>query len=163
VVQAVGFEGEVASSTAVRAYLRDGDLAAAERLLGRRPSLAGKVVSGDQRGRKIGFPTANIAHEGTLVPAHGVYAAWVDVLDDHGAKKTTHAAMANIGRRPTFDGEAVSIEAFLIDFEGDLYGRRLRAHLVRRLRSEQKFSGIDALTAQLHRDCAAARAALESS
>ena len=161
VVQAVHAESEVASSTAVRAHLREGDVAGARRLLGRDPALTGSVVAGDQRGRTIGFPTANIAVESTLLPAFGVYAGRVEILDASGAALEVHPAVANIGRRPTFDGAEVSAEAFLLDFSGDLYGRRLRLALVARLRSEQKFSGLEALQAQLHRDVEAARAALE--
>ena len=160
VVQAVAVEDEVASSTAVRAYLRDGDVVSARRLLGRDPALTGRVVPGDQRGRTIGFPTANIDLESSLVPAFGVYAGRVERLDETGAPIETHDAVANIGRRPTFDGSTVSAEAFLLDFAADLYGQRLRLNLVARLRPEQKFSGIDALRAQLQKDVDAARVAL---
>ena len=160
VVEAVAADDEVVSSTAVRAYLRDGDVASARRLLGRAPVLTGKVIPGEQRGRTIGFPTANLALEATLVPATGVYACWAEILGPTGAPESRHDAVVNIGRRPTFDGEGLSAETFLLDFAGDLYGCRLRVSLVARLRSEQKFSGVDALRAQLHRDVDAARQAL---
>lgn len=160
VVEAVAIEREVVSSTAIRAYLRDGDVSAARRLLGRDPTMTGRVVPGDQRGRALGFPTANVASDATLVPAHGVYACRVEILNDDGATESVHDAVANIGRRPTFGGEAVAVEAFLLDFAGDLYGRRLRVALVAHLRAERKFDGIDALRDQLARDVEAARASL---
>ena len=160
VVQAVDADGEIASSTSVRAYLIEGDIPAARRLLGRDPALTGTVVPGDQRGRTIGFPTANLELDGTLVPAHGVYACRVELLDEVGDATSAHDAVCNIGRRPTFDGRAVSAEAFLLDFEGDLYGRRLRLVLIDRLRSERKFSGIEALKTQLALDVEAARTSL---
>ena len=160
VLEAVTVEGEVASSTAVRAFMHEGDVASATRLLGRPPALTGRVVTGDQRGRTIGFPTANIDLEGTLVPAFGVYACTVDILDDDGRAASQHGGVVNIGRRPTFGGGEVSAETFLLDFDGDLYGRRLRVALIARLRNEQKFSGIDALKQQLQLDVEAARTAL---
>ena len=163
VVEAVSVNDEVVSSTAVRAYLQAGDIEGATRLTGRPPVLTGKVVAGDQRGRTIGFPTANIALEGSLVPAFGVYAGRVEILHPDGTVDSTHDAVANVGRRPTFGGGEVAAETFLLDFDGDLYGRRLRMALVARLRAEQKFSGIDALRTQLDRDVADARAALQPS
>ncbi len=162
VIRAIDVEGEVASSTAVRAYLHEGDIPAARRLLGRDPALTGRVVAGDSRGRGLGFPTANLELEGSLVPAFGVYACRVEILGPDRTSTEQHDGVANIGRRPTFDGQRVSAEAFLLDYRGDLYGRRLRVTLVARLREEKKFSGPDALKTQIARDVEAARKALST-
>ncbi len=160
VVEAVAAEGEVASSTAIRTYIEDGNLNDARRLLGRDPVLTGTVVPGDQRGRTLGFPTANLDLDATLVPAYGVYSSRVAILEPDGEPEAVYDGVTNIGHRPTFDGRTVSAETFLLDYQGDLYGRRLRVSLVERLRNEQKFSGIDALRAQLGRDVEAARDSL---
>ena len=156
VVDAVRIGGEVVSSTRVRGCLREGDVAGARRLLGRAPFVTGRVVKGDQRGRTIGFPTANVAPEAELIPKAGVYATWV-TLDGEAAPRPS---VTNIGRRPTFDGQTVTVESFLLDFDGDLYGRRLEVALVARLRDERRFDGVEALKAQLAQDVEAARAAL---
>jgi len=156
----VDFEdlGSAVSSTAVRRALTVGEVALAARLLGRAHEVRGVVATGDRRGRTIGFPTANIMVEpGFAVPADGVYAGWY-VLPD-GAR---WPAAINIGRRPTFyeHAEHSLIEAHLLDFDGDLYGRPARVRFVRRLRGEQRFDGIDALRAQLDLDINAARTLL---
>ncbi|MEM8558494.1 MAG: riboflavin kinase, partial [Bacteroidota bacterium] len=164
-------EGVTVSSTKIRAaLLDDGDAARAADLLGRPYSFAGTVVRGDQRGRTIGYPTANIHPEEArkLIPKPGVYAVRVDhegPAHGKGAQGTLarYDAMMNIGARPTFvtDG-AVRIEAHLFGFTGDLYGERLRVHVVARLRDERRFDGIDALVAQLDNDRASAQALLGS-
>lgn len=148
-------EGVPVRSTVIRALLREGDAAAAARLLGRPHRLPGTVVSGDQRGRQIGFPTANLATPpGLLVPGSGVYAAWAR-LDG-----VEHQAVVNIGNRPTFGGSESVVEAHLLDFSAALYGRLMEVDFVARLRSEQKFSGIDELVAAISDDVAAARRVL---
>lgn len=148
-------EGVPVRSTVIRALLREGDAAAAARLLGRPHRLPGTIVSGDQRGRRIGFPTANLATPpGLLVPGSGVYAARAR-LDG-----IEHQAVVNIGNRPTFGGSESVVEAHLLDFSGDLYGRVVEVDFVARLRSEQKFSGIDELVAAIGEDVAAARRVL---
>ncbi len=119
----------------------------------------GVVMSGDQRGRQIGFPTANVDPGDYLMPLLGVYAVWVGIVD--GEKPTGGAAVVNVGRRPTFDGESVTVEVNLFDFEGDLYGRTLRVAFADFIRPEMKFDGIDAIRAQIAADCDAARSALE--
>lgn len=144
----------VASSTAIREYLLEGNVRAARALLGRDFALTGEVVRGDQRGRTIGFPTANLAPDGEILPANGVYATRV-VVDG-----TSHDAVTNVGVRPTFDGTRPTIESFLLDWSGDLYGRPIEVAFVQRLRDERRFDGIDALKAQLAKDVEAARAAL---
>lgn len=145
-------EGVPVRSTVIRALLREGHAAAAARLLGRPHRLPGTVVPGDQRGRQIGYPTANLAAPaGLLVPGSGVYATRVRLGDKE------HQAVVNIGNRPTFGGSESVVEAHLLDFAGDLYGRRLELDFIARLRSEQKFSGIEELVAAIGDDVAAAR------
>ena len=155
------------SSTRVRHAVGAGDLVDVETVLGRPHALSGTVVRGDQRGRTIGFPTANLGNVEELVPPHGVYAVLVDRLDRPNAPRALAPGVANIGLRPTVGG-GLSIEAHLLDFhpasdaERDLYGARLRFHLVAFLRGEQKFQSLDALRAQIGADAAAARAILAS-
>lgn len=149
---------EPVSSTAIRRALAGGDVESATRLLGRPHELRGAVVPGDQRGRTIGFPTANVLVDSAYcLPADGVYAAMV-TLDDG----TRHAAAVNLGRRPTFHERAEHslLEAHLLDFSGDLYGRSLRVEFRAFLRGERKFSGVEELRSQLQRDVEQARALL---
>lgn len=138
------------SSSAVRAALYEGDVRRAAQMLGREYSLTGTVVRGRQIGRKIGFPTANIAVEGGVaIPRQGVYAARAV------AEGIAVAAMVNIGRNPTVsaDGDApLSIEAHLIGFEGGLYGERLEIEFVERIRDERRFGSVEELAAQLRKD-----------
>ena len=140
------------SSTGVREALQSGNPQAAARILGRPFEIEGRVIQGHQRGRTIGFPTANLALSTYLRPARGVYAVRVRV----GEGKEL-AGVANIGKRPTFAGEADLLEVFLFDFTGDLYGRRLGVQLVEFLRPEKKFDGIDQLKAQIAADSDQAR------
>jgi riboflavin kinase/FMN adenylyltransferase len=149
--------GDPVSASRVRELLRAGDVEGAVALLGRPFGLRGVVVEGDKRGRTIGFPTANlsIAPEHVL-PADGVYACRV-YLDGEGLP-----AVTNIGVRPTFDGLRRTVEAHLLDWSGDLYGRSIRVEFLHRLRGEQKFAGIDALVAQIRRDADQARALLQA-
>ena len=143
-------QGTTVSSSRIRALLTDrGDVAGAARLLGRPYSLAGTVVRGDQRGRTIGFPTANIRldDDRKLVPRLGVYAVEASL------EGRRVGGMMNIGRRPTFEADgATSIEVHLFNFEGDLYGQVLRASLLDRLRDERRFEGVEALAEQLRED-----------
>lgn len=150
--------GAVVSSTAIRAAVAEGDLEAAARMLGRVHELWGTVVHGDARGRTLGFPTANVAvPEPLLLPADGIYAAWY--VRPNGER---HAAAVNIGRRPTFydDQPASLVEAFLLDFDGDLYGEAARVAFVRRLRPELRFDSVDALVERMHADVAETRTVL---
>jgi riboflavin kinase/FMN adenylyltransferase len=150
--------GGVISSSMIRDLLRRGDLDAANHLLGRPFEVAGVVEHGDARGRTIGFPTANVAVPGAVIlPSNGVYAGWYVDQDEE-----QHACAINIGRRPTFYDETglLLVEAHLIDFDGDLYGQDARVRVVRRLRDEVRFDGIDALASQLRIDVAQARAVL---
>jgi riboflavin kinase/FMN adenylyltransferase len=144
VVPLVEVEGETVSSTNIRGLVAAGDVERAARFLGAPFMLEGAVVSGDRRGRELGFPTANIVPPDQLAhPGHGVYAAWA-----HG-----HMAAVNVGVRPTFDtGRGLLVEAYLIDFDQDLYGETLRIAFARRLRGERRFETADALVEQMERD-----------
>jgi riboflavin kinase/FMN adenylyltransferase len=148
----------VVSSTAIRKAVSAGDVDTAAAMLGRPHELWGTVVTGDRRGRTLGFPTANVAVTTDLIlPGDGIYAGWY--LRPDGAR---HATAINVGRRPTFydDAPASLVEAFLLDFVGDLYGEAARVQFIRRLRPELKFDSVDALVAQMQADVAEARTVL---
>lgn len=138
-------DDEPVSSTRIRNALLEGRVEAAARLLGRPYDVAGVVVMGDRRGRLLGYPTANLGGLRALPPAKGVYACWASFGG------TIHMAAVNIGDRPTF-GRGRSIEAYLLDFQGDLYGRELSLEFVARLRSDERFESVDALVEQIGRD-----------
>ena len=143
-------EGEVISSTSIRAALGEGDVEKAHRLLGRLFEVRAVVTPGDRRGRTIGFPTANLPTTPDLqVPSDGVYAAWYQRPDG-----TQYPAAVNVGKRPTFYdfAERSLIEAHLIGFRGDLYGEQAKVRFVRRLRGERRFEDVDQLVAQLEKD-----------
>ena len=144
----VEVDQEIVSSTLIRHLIQLGDVERANRLLGDPFQLRGTVIEGDRRGRTLGYPTANLVPDEALVyPGHGVYAAYAD---------GTPAAVS-VGVRPTFGtGRGVLVEAFLIDFEGDLYGTELRLDFVRRLRGERAFPTVDALVEQMGKDVAEA-------
>jgi riboflavin kinase/FMN adenylyltransferase len=148
--------GETVSSSRIRETLARGDARGAATLLGRPHCVEGRVVHGDGRGRTIGVPTANVQPENETLPGLGVYAAWCWP----GAAPAGVPAVVNVGRRPTFGGGAVSVEAHLLEFHDDLYGRKLGVSFVSRLRGEQAFSGPEALVAQIRDDVRAARDAL---
>jgi riboflavin kinase/FMN adenylyltransferase len=133
-------------------------------MLGRPYALRGRVVEGDRRGRTIGFPTANLESENEALPAPGVYAGWVRLLDDgRPALGSRLPAVTNVGSRPTFESDGrVLAEAHLIDFEGDLYGRRLEISFLHHLRPERRFSGIEELRTQIDADVREARRRLEA-
>ncbi|MGI8430478.1 MAG: bifunctional riboflavin kinase/FAD synthetase [Solirubrobacteraceae bacterium] len=149
VVPLVEVDGEVVSSSHIRALVLAGEVDRATRLLGARFRIRGEVVSGERRGRELGFPTANVIPDDALVyPGHGVYAARTE-----GA-----CAAVSIGVRPTFGtGRGVLIEAYLLDRDVDLYGRRLTIEFLQRLRGERRFESAEALVAQMHRDVSRAR------
>jgi riboflavin kinase/FMN adenylyltransferase len=143
------------SSSRIRELLRDGDVRGAAALLGRPPEVEGVVVAGDQRGGTLGFPTANLVPPaGILVPAHGIYAG---VADPGSGRR--HRTALSIGVNPHYGGVERRIEAFLLDFEGDLYGERVRLELWERLRDERAFASEAELVEQIARDVEAARAA----
>jgi riboflavin kinase / FMN adenylyltransferase len=149
VVSLVEVDGETVSSTRIRALVAAGDVEGAMRCLGAPFLFEGTVVEGDQRGRSLGFPTANIVpSDEYVVPGHGVYAAFADGLP----------AAVNVGVRPTFEtGRGLLVETFIIDHEADLYGKTLRIAFIARLRGEKRFAGVEDLIAQMHRDVEEAR------
>ena len=143
------------SSTAIREALSDGRPRDAAAMLGHWHRIEGPVLSGEQRGRELGFPTANMSIDGLHPPRFGVYAVRVDVLD--GPHRGSYDGAASIGVRPMFGGTQANIETYLFDFTGDLYGAELSVALIEFLRSEQSFDSVDALVVQMHDDCARAR------
>jgi riboflavin kinase / FMN adenylyltransferase len=144
VVPLVEVDGETVSSTRIRALVAAGDMEGAQHCLGAPFMVEGEVVKGDQRGRELGYPTANFVPDDRLaIPGHGVYAAFADGVP----------AAVNVGVRPTFEsGRGVLIETYLIDRDEDLYGRTLRVAFVERLRGEKRFSSVGDLVAQMRRD-----------
>lgn len=157
----VGVDGRPAgnservSSTAIRHHLRSGDLARANAWLGRPHEVRGVVSPGDQRGRTLGFPTANVAVPGDiLMPADGIYAGWYERPDG-----SVHATAMSLGRRPTFyqQSHASLLECFLIDWSGDLYGEVARVRFTHRLRGERRFNSVEALVEQMRLDVENAR------
>jgi riboflavin kinase/FMN adenylyltransferase len=144
IVPLVEVEGEIISSSHIRALVLAGEVDRANRLLGAPFQLRGEVVTGDRRGRELGFPTANIVPDEALVcPGHGVYVAHAD----------GSCAAVSVGVRPTFGtGRGVLVEAYLLDREVDLYGRMLRIDFLERLRGERRFESVEALVEQMHRD-----------
>ena len=146
------------SSTTIRNLLKDGAPEKAARLLGRYWEIEGRVEHGDQRGRTLGFPTANVHSHGYLQPKKGVYAVRAGV--DRGAETVWHDGVANFGSRPTFDKKDVLLEVHLLDFSEDLYSKHLRVALIDYVRPEQKFDGLESLKAQIAKDRDAARSLL---
>jgi riboflavin kinase/FMN adenylyltransferase len=157
VIDLVGANGDKISSTAIRQALEAGDVDSAREWLGRSYALSGSVRQGAQRGRSIGFPTANIAlWDAQVIPANGVYASWVHFQGQR------YMAATNVGVRPTFDGEGITVEPHIMDFDREIYGEELTVTFETRLRDEQRFNGIDALVAQITADVAASRAYLSA-
>lgn len=153
VLPAVALAGVRVSSSAVRAALAAGDLAGAEQLLGRPYSISGRVVQGRKLGRELGFATANVQLKHNRPPLTGIYAVRV-----HGVGAASRPAVASLGVRPTItaSGRAV-LEVHLFDFSADLYGAHMRVEFLHKIRDEEKYSDLDALKAQIERDCEAAR------
>jgi riboflavin kinase / FMN adenylyltransferase len=144
--------GDVVSSRRIRQAMEDGDMATVNGCLGRLYCLRGRVIKGDQRGRMIGFPTANLAlWDELLLPAYGVYATYAWVGDRR------LPAATNVGVRPTVNGSGVTVEAHLLDFDEDIYGEEVRLEFVARIRPEMKFPGLDALKAQIRADVESVR------
>ena len=158
IVPPVMREGEIYSSTRIREALRAGMAREAAELLGHRWEIEGVVEKGDQRGRTIGFPTANVALGEHLRPRFGVYAVRCGVEED--GATVWRDAVANLGRRPTFGKIAENFEVHVFDYAGDLYGRTMRVEFVDFIRPEMKFAGLDALKAQIAADSQAARTIL---
>lgn len=148
-------DGERVSSTLIRTHLAAGQLAKVRRLLGRPYHLHGRVAHGDEIGRTLNFPTANVLLKRRQVPVSGVFAVRV-----HGVADTPLWGMANVGRRPTLNGTRQQLEVHIFDFAGDLYGHHIDVELCAAIRSEQKFASLDALRQQLALDKEAAKALL---
>ena len=154
-VDPIAIGGAVVSSTRIRTALRAGDLATAQALLGRPYSIRGTVVQGEQRGRTLGFPTINVAPpQEKLLPQNGIYATWVTVDGQR------HRGATSLGVRPTFGGGPRKLEAFLLDFSGDIYGREATVAFVERLRDERKYDSAEALSRQIALDVEGTRLAL---
>ncbi|HKE18087.1 MAG TPA: bifunctional riboflavin kinase/FAD synthetase [Kofleriaceae bacterium] len=164
VVEAFTVDGLVASSTRVRSFVTEGNMAGARLLLGRDFEVCGRVVRGAGRGRGLGIPTANIAPDTPLLPASGIYAVWLELLPEgpdgpaRGAVGPRLPGAASLGTNPTFHiGGELTLEVHVLDFDGDLYDRRVRVAFVERLRDERRFPGADELLDQIRRDVADTR------
>lgn len=155
VVDEVGDGADAYSSTRIRELLGAGDPRGAARLLGHPWSVETHIITGDQRGRTIGFPTANLPLEDHVHPAFGVYAVRVEI--EEGPHKGVYDGVANLGRRPTFDKADVMLEAHIFDFAGDIYGVHAAVSFIDFIRPERKFDGLDSLKAQIAADSAKAR------
>ena len=146
-VEEITLRGQRISSSKIRHLLADGKVNLARRMLGRPYGVEGQIVRGDQRGRTIGFPTANLKPQNRVIPKYGVYAT-ANLIDGVWRRSIT-----NVGVRPTFEGDKEpSIESYIFDFDGDLYGDVLRVRFLHRIRDERKFSGIDELKNQIAKD-----------
>ena len=157
-IEPVLVDGERVSSTRIRAALLAGDHALARTLLGRDFAIAGRVIHGQKLGRTLGYPTANIPLGRRLPPVHGIYAVRVS-----GPGLRDWPSVASLGTRPTVNGRELLLEAHLFDFDGDLYGRRLRVDFVAKIRDEARFANLDDLTARMHLDSIEARRILSES
>jgi riboflavin kinase/FMN adenylyltransferase len=152
-------DGVTVSSTSIRALLSEGDVTEAAKALGRPHRVEGVVVRGHQRGRQLGFPTANVeSPPHTAIPADGVYAGWLATLDESGTETNQWPAAISIGTNPTFDGQVRTVEAYALDrTDLDLYGLHAAIDFAVRLRGTLRFDSIDALVAQMHLDVAQTR------
>jgi riboflavin kinase/FMN adenylyltransferase len=159
IIPEVVVEGRDVSSTHIRERLAGGDVEGAATLLGRAYDVRGRVRRGERRGQELGFPTANLEPENEILPGAGVYTGRLRLLDAGRPEAGTgFGAVTNVGRRPTFEAAGGLVaEAHLLDFSGDLYGRRVELCFLERLRAERRFESVDALRAQIGRDVAEAR------
>jgi riboflavin kinase/FMN adenylyltransferase len=156
VIEPVTVDGELVSSSAIRQALEEGKINQAARMLGYDPILDGIVVEGEHRGRQLGFPTANVGIDKSFnIPAKGVYAARAVVNGQQ------YNAVVNIGSKPTFhEAYPISVEAYLFDFNSDIYGQAISLSFVERIRDEKRFESLDALVAQIKQDAQTAQAIL---
>lgn len=158
VAKPLKIDGEICSSTRIRQYVSDGNVVAANRLLGREFFYRGLIFRGNGRGHKIGFATANLHGDSKLCIKEGVYASWAMW------RGQAFPSVTNVGRQPTFNAGVevpVTIETHILDFDRDIYGDAFEVRFVERLRGEKRFSGAQALVSQIHQDCAAARRVLK--
>jgi riboflavin kinase/FMN adenylyltransferase len=151
-------DNKIISSTRIRNFIKEGNIKAARRLLGRCHEIEGEVIKGDQRGRTIGFPTANIKLENSINPARGVYAIRVGI--SNGIRTIWHNGIANFGIRPTFNGDTPLLEVHIFDYTGNLYEKKLRVALIDYIRPERAFNKISDLILQIKKDCVKARSVL---
>lgn len=145
-VPALVIDGRPISSSRIRRLIAAGEMALVMNLLGRPFHVTGEVIHGDGRGKQLGFPTANIKYESEMLPHKGIYGAVVVADDEH------YPAAVNVGNNPTFNHTDIRVEAYLLDFTGDLYGKHLEVHFLRRLRDERKFQSADQLVAAIKKD-----------
>ncbi len=150
-IEQISLNGEVISSTKIRNLLKAGEAKEAAWLLGRHYAITGIVIKGDRRGKRIGFPTANLASKHSIIPANGVYA--VRLL----AREKYYDGIANIGIRPTFNKKDLTVEVHIFDFNEDLYGEEITVCFIQRIRKEKKFMNAEALVKQIHADIAIAK------
>ena len=150
-VSGVELDGTVVSSTAIRHLIREGNLTEAAKLLGRPYEVTGRVIQGKERGRLLGFPTANVRVESQVPPKPGVYAVEVELNGE------IYGGAANFGYNPTFGDKEASLEVHILDFDEDIYGQELTVRFIERLRDEKRFDGPEALMAQIRKDVAKAR------
>lgn len=162
VVQPLLGNGVRIGSGVIRAALATGDLQSAARLLGRRYSMRGRVVRGEQLGRQLGYPTANLRLGRRQAPMNGIFAVRVRGVGNGHGPDVAVGGVASLGTRPTVGGRIPLLEAHLFDFAGDLYGREIEVEFVARLRDELRFESVDAMVLQIHRDAELARAALRA-
>ena len=148
-----GSDNQVLSSSRIRSALRAGDLELAKDILGWDWEIRGEIVKGDQRGRELGYPTANVKLGTTVHPAYGIYATRVQIEGED----IWRPAATNIGIRPMFEVPVAQVESYIFDFDEEIYGKVLRTQLVKRLRGEAKFESLDELIAQIDKDCQQAR------
>jgi len=148
------------SSSAIRSALAAGQPESAARMLGHWHRIEGVVEKGDQRGRELGFPTANISVNGLHLPRFGVYAVFIDVLT--GPHKGSYRGAASLGERPTFGRKIPNLETYIFDFDGDIYGEEVSVALVSFQRPELKYDNLPGLIEQMHKDCAISRDILEN-
>ena len=155
-VSPLDMNGQPIKSRNIRQAVSQGDLATCNKLLGRTFSIRGEVITGDRRGRELGFPTANLALPAeTLLPGDGIYATWA-VIDEE-----RHPSATSIGMRPTFGPSDRLVEVHVLDFNGDLYDKEIGVEFVDKIRDQQKFPGVDELIAQMDRDVTQARSTLD--
>lgn len=160
IAELISQSDKTVSSTAIRTALSNGDPRLAASMLGHWHRIEGPVIGGEQRGRELGYPTANMSIDGLHPPAFGVYAVLVDVLD--GPHMGSYHGVASMGVRPMFGENRPNLETFIFDFQGDLYGTPLSVGLVEHLRPEENFDGLDALITQMDADSAKARQILSA-
>jgi riboflavin kinase/FMN adenylyltransferase len=158
-VQPVIVGRETVSSTLIREHINSGEMEKSAALLGRMHTVDGTVIPGEARGRKLRYPTANIDFPEMLLPPLGAYVTWVQIFSD--ADPIPRMSMTSVGTNPTFGGGSVTLESYLFDFCGDLYGKKVRLHFAGRLRGEIHFKSVDDLIARLGQDAEAAKDALK--